>query len=115
MTSEPLCRMAEGVLPGTERLAEPPKHRAKLFNACTQDTAVEKFTVGALLGGYEAQRFKNKPTPLPLKSVDILCAGGDAAAAIARGQGSAKGVLLSRCLARLAVARLLSFISCPTN
>ncbi len=66
---------------------------------------MEKFTVGTLLGGYEAQRFKNKPTPLPLKSVDILCAGGDAAAAIARGQGAAKGVLLSRlalCLARRA-------------
>ncbi|CAL8466303.1 g5839 [Coccomyxa elongata] len=63
------------------------------------DTAVEKFTVGALLGGYEAQRFKNKPTPLPLKSVDILCAGsGDTAAAVARGQGAAKGVLLSRYL-----------------
>ncbi|BDA51345.1 Leucine aminopeptidase 2, chloroplastic [Coccomyxa sp. Obi] len=62
------------------------------------DTAVEKFTVGALLGGYEAQRFKNKPTPLPLKSVDILCAGGDVAAAIARGEGAAKGVLLSRYL-----------------
>lgn len=58
---------------------------------------MEKFTVGALLGGYEAQRFKNKPTPLALKSVDILRAGsGDAAAAISRGQGAAKGVLLSR-------------------
>lgn len=58
---------------------------------------MEKFTVGVLLGGYEAQRFKNKPTPLPLKSVDVLCAGnGDAAAAVVRGQGAAKGVLLSR-------------------
>lgn len=61
-----------------------------------QEVAVEKFTVGALLGGYEAHRFKSKPAPSPLKSLDILSAGSDAAAAIARGQGAAKGVLLSR-------------------
>lgn len=68
-----------------------PRH----FHNALQATAVEKIAVGALLGAYEAVRFKNKPTASPLKSVDILTAG-DAAAAIARAQGVAKGVLLSR-------------------
>ncbi|EIE19999.1 hypothetical protein COCSUDRAFT_54513 [Coccomyxa subellipsoidea C-169] len=62
------------------------------------ETAVEKLTVGVLLGGYEASRFKNKAASPPLKSLDILSAAADAAAAIGRGHGAAKGVLLSRYL-----------------
>lgn len=63
---------------------------------------MEKLTVGVLLGAYEASRFKNKAASPPLKSLDILSAAANAAAAIGRGQGAAKGVLLSRWAAEFA-------------
>jgi uncharacterized membrane protein YgaE (UPF0421/DUF939 family) len=64
-----------------------------------QSRAIEKIAVGALLGGYEAVRFKNKPTISPLTAVEILAqtADGDAAAAISRGQAFARGAILARC------------------
>jgi hypothetical protein len=59
--------------------------------------AVEKITVGALTGAYEAVRFKNKAPGLPLETLDILADGADdAAAAVQRGVAFARGVTLAK-------------------
>lgn len=52
---------------------------------------------GIVNGAYESTRFKNKPTPSPLESVELLFAAG-ADASIAHGVAMAKGALLTRYL-----------------
>lgn len=52
------------------------------------DEAVQKLSMGLLLGAYESTRFKNKPKPSPLESVTIFGGSGatpDEAMAMARG------------------------------
>ena len=63
-----------------------------------QVDVLEKVTIGVLLGGYEATRFKNKPTLSVLQSLEILAVkqGGDATAAITRGEAFARGAILAR-------------------
>ncbi|KAK9812763.1 hypothetical protein WJX72_003306 [[Myrmecia] bisecta] len=70
------------------------------LSAETKVAAVGKIALGAVLGAYEATRFKEKGKPSPLEAVEVLNLGSDASAAAAaeQGLGFAKGTLLTRYL-----------------
>mmetsp|Transcript_38753 Transcript_38753/g.109579 ORF Transcript_38753/g.109579 Transcript_38753/m.109579 type:complete len:618 (+) Transcript_38753:3-1856(+) len=57
---------------------------------------VEKLALGVLLGGFESTRFKSKPKPSSLASLQILSSGDSAS--IARAAAMARGVMLTRLL-----------------
>eukprot|EP00191_Tetraselmis_sp_GSL018_P004271 CAMPEP_0177612168 /NCGR_PEP_ID=MMETSP0419_2-20121207/21028_1 /TAXON_ID=582737 /ORGANISM="Tetraselmis sp., Strain GSL018" /LENGTH=528 /DNA_ID=CAMNT_0019108241 /DNA_START=231 /DNA_END=1817 /DNA_ORIENTATION=+ len=69
-------------------------HRAKTVGFAVvgrpelEAEAIQKLSLGAMLGGYEATRFKNKAKLSPLSELQVLSSGSaavDAAAATARG------------------------------
>jgi hypothetical protein len=68
-----------------------------------QPAAAGKVANGVIGGGYESTRFKSKPTPASLESVDLLlgqevagAASGEVDAAVQRGVVLARGALLTR-------------------
>ena len=73
-------------------------------NGLTEDTkiaAASRIANGIVTGGFESTRFKSKPTPSPLESVELLFLGSSNAAAtesLQRGVAMARGAMLTRYL-----------------
>jgi len=67
---------------------------AVLGESALPDAAVQKLSLGLLLGAYESTRFKNKPKPSPLEAVQIL----GSSASVEEAKAMAAGTMLTRYL-----------------